>query len=81
MAEYIKPLFVEAQELVPADQLAYTKVYLKATAGMRLVTEEQGRVIYDTVYDYLSHASGGSSLGCRPLGGGCLLAGRAETQT
>merc|ERR1719399_827561 len=43
LAEYIKPLFVEAQQLVPQSQMAYTKVYIKATAGMRLVTEEQGR--------------------------------------
>jgi Golgi nucleoside diphosphatase len=31
-----------------------TPVYIKATAGMRLVTEEQARVIYDTIYAHLS---------------------------
>lgn len=54
LKEYIKPLFVEAQSLIPESEWAETPVYIKATAGMRLVTEEQGRVIYDTVHAYLS---------------------------
>ena len=41
LAAYIKPLFVAAKEEVPQSQWPYTKVYIKATAGMRLVTEEQ----------------------------------------
>lgn len=54
LKEFIKPLFIEAQSLVPQDEWADTPVYIKATAGMRLVTEEQGRVIYDTICAFLS---------------------------
>lgn len=51
---FIKPLFVEAQTMIPAEQWGTTPVYLKATAGMRLVTPEQERVVYDTVFAFLS---------------------------
>mmetsp|Transcript_49620 Transcript_49620/g.112657 ORF Transcript_49620/g.112657 Transcript_49620/m.112657 type:complete len:479 (-) Transcript_49620:270-1706(-) len=54
LREFIKPLFIEAQNLIPQSEWASTPVHIKATAGMRLVTEEQARVIYDTVYTYLS---------------------------
>lgn len=54
LKEFISPLFKEAQTLVPQSEWSKTPVYIKATAGMRLVTEEQARVIYDTIYAHLS---------------------------
>jgi len=54
LKEFISPLFIEAQNMVPQAQWASTPVHIKATAGMRLVTEEQARVIYDTVFAFLS---------------------------
>ena len=54
LKDFIKPLFIEAQNLVPQAQWASTPVHIKATAGMRLVTPEQERVIYDTIFAFLS---------------------------
>jgi len=40
--------------LIPQSEWLKTPVFIKATAGMRLVTDEQARVIYDTIYTHLT---------------------------
>lgn len=37
LKDFIKPLFVEAQTLIPQNEWSRTPVHIKATAGMRLV--------------------------------------------
>ena len=41
LEEQVGMLFMEAQMLIPQAEWAETPVYIKATAGMRLVTEEE----------------------------------------
>ena len=39
MASYLRPIFERVVELVPADSLASTQVFVQGTAGMRLIDE------------------------------------------
>lgn len=39
VSSYLAPLFAWAQTVVPADRIATTPVYLRATAGMRMVPQ------------------------------------------
>ncbi|CAN0400608.1 unnamed protein product, partial [Laminaria digitata] len=53
VASYIVPLFEKASELVPVENHLSTKVYIKSTAGMRLLPEETQDALYDEIYDAL----------------------------
>lgn len=51
---YLRPLLLHAAEVVPLEQQQETLVFVQATAGMRLVSEEQQSAIYDALYDGFS---------------------------
>jgi len=42
-----------AESIVPSDKYTDTEVYLFATAGMRLLTEEQQQDILNEIYLYM----------------------------
>lgn len=47
--EYLKPLLDFAMEIVPSSELPHTPIYLMATAGMRLLPEDQQRGVLNAV--------------------------------
>lgn len=52
-ARHLKPLIMGASELVPVERWGKTKVFVKSTAGMRLLPGETQAAIYDKIYDSL----------------------------
>ncbi|CAM9563237.1 unnamed protein product, partial [Scytosiphon promiscuus] len=53
-AEYISPLLARASELVPPESHSATKVFIKSTAGMRMLPPETQEVIYDEIHASLA---------------------------
>jgi Golgi nucleoside diphosphatase len=53
--KYIMPLFDYAASLIPVEERGRgkTKIYIQATAGMRLLSLEQQTNMYDSLYDGL----------------------------
>lgn len=45
LANYLRPLFRHALDVIPPNQVASTPIYIMATAGMRLIPAEQQRSI------------------------------------
>lgn len=50
VAEHLMPAFQYAAEVIPEQYHASTRVLYQATAGMRLLTEEQQAQVYDAMY-------------------------------
>jgi len=50
---HVKILMDYAESIVPSDKYTDTEVYLFATAGMRLLTEEQQQDILNEIYLYM----------------------------
>lgn len=50
--DHLKKLYKHALKIVPADKVAETPVYLLATAGMRLLTEDQQQAILTEACKY-----------------------------
>ncbi|CCG81584.1 putative Nucleoside diphosphatase [Taphrina deformans PYCC 5710] len=50
--KHLKELYAYALKIVPADQVKETPVYLLATAGMRLLTEDQQEDILEEACEY-----------------------------
>ncbi len=48
--DYMRPLFEHALTIVPTAYQAETLVFIQATAGMRLLSEESAEAIYDHLY-------------------------------
>jgi Golgi apyrase len=51
-AEHLAPLIDFAQEIVPVDEAANTPIFLLATAGMRLLPDQQRTAVLDNVCGY-----------------------------
>eukprot|EP00903_Cladosiphon_okamuranus_P009015 g8623.t1 len=51
--EHILPLLAKASNLVPSEKHSTTKVFIKSTAGMRLLPTETQEAIYDSIYEAL----------------------------
>jgi apyrase len=47
--ESIKPLIAYAKTAIPENQVSVTPIYLRATAGMRLLTDAQQGAIYESI--------------------------------
>ena len=56
--EYLRPLFAHAASLIPEDYHHKTKIYLKATAGVRLLPLEEQTVMFDTLHEALEVREG-----------------------
>lgn len=54
LQQYMRSLFDGAKEVVPEASHASTRVFIKATAGMRLTSEDSQRRLYDRIYEGLS---------------------------
>ncbi|KAE9419452.1 hypothetical protein Angca_002561, partial [Angiostrongylus cantonensis] len=52
-ADYVKPLLDYASQFIPVEKLPYTPVFLLATAGMRLIPEEQQIAILTNLHSKL----------------------------
>ncbi|VDM61344.1 unnamed protein product [Angiostrongylus costaricensis] len=52
-ADYVKPLLDYASQFIPVEKLPYTPVFLLATAGMRLIPEEQQIAILTNLHTKL----------------------------
>jgi hypothetical protein len=50
---YMIPLFEHAAQLIPPEHHSSARVYIKATAGMRLLPKEQRVAVYDALCDGL----------------------------
>lgn len=57
-AEYMRPLFEHAATVVPETYQRETLVFIQATAGMRLLSEESQEAIYDGLYMDLTQNKG-----------------------
>jgi len=55
VGEYMKPLFEAAKTQIPKSEYHKTLVYVRATAGMRLIPESAQNAIYDNIYETLGH--------------------------
>lgn len=53
VAEYLRPLIEHAASIIPRDQLSSTPIYLLATAGMRLLPEDQREAVLAATCSYL----------------------------
>ncbi|KAG5180166.1 nucleoside phosphatase family-domain-containing protein [Tribonema minus] len=53
-AAYLSPLFQHAMAEVPPEQHSRTPVFIKGTAGMRLVEEPSQLQVYDALYEALA---------------------------
>jgi len=58
-AEYMRPLFEHAATVIPETYHKETLVFIQATAGMRLLSEESQEAIYDGLYVDLTQNKGG----------------------
>lgn len=54
LGAYLRPLFEEAATSIPEDHHSSTLVYLKGTAGMRLLTPKQQDQVYSATYQALA---------------------------
>lgn len=52
-AEYLRPLLHHASMVVPLEYQSETLVFIQATAGMRLLSEESQEAIYDAIFSQL----------------------------
>ncbi|CAN0014951.1 unnamed protein product, partial [Discosporangium mesarthrocarpum] len=52
--EHLRPLMATAEELIPREYHSSTKVYIKSTAGMRLLAKKAQEAIYSSIYDSLA---------------------------
>ncbi|KAI9594175.1 nucleoside phosphatase GDA1/CD39 [Syncephalis fuscata] len=55
VAEYLRPLIQNATQFIPQSHHANTYIYLKATAGMRLVPRQQRQALIDAVAAFMSN--------------------------
>ena len=53
VGEYVAPLVEAAKKLVPESEHATTPFFVKATAGMRLIPEEQQIAVFDALFSAL----------------------------
>ncbi|ORX96619.1 hypothetical protein K493DRAFT_314418 [Basidiobolus meristosporus CBS 931.73] len=53
VGSHLKPLLDFAASVVPSEKIAYTPVYLKATAGMRLLSESKQMAVLDEACSYI----------------------------
>mmetsp|Transcript_87649 Transcript_87649/g.249342 ORF Transcript_87649/g.249342 Transcript_87649/m.249342 type:complete len:441 (+) Transcript_87649:167-1489(+) len=60
IAEYLRPLFAHAASLIPEPYHHKTKIYLKATAGVRLLPIEEQTVMFDTLHAALESDKNGT---------------------
>lgn len=51
--DYITPLFDDAASRIPSEMHQATPVYIKGTAGMRLLNDNNQSMLWDTLYDGL----------------------------
>lgn len=49
IVSYLAPLLYDAAEVIGSEYHAKTKVFIKATAGMRLIPEDEQKIIWDTL--------------------------------
>jgi len=57
LLEYFRPLLHHAKSIVPPEQVGSTPIYLKATAGMRLLNPVQQTLVFDSSYRALSSSN------------------------
>lgn len=55
IAAYLQPLFHHARSIIPSEALAQTPVYVLATAGMRLLPDEQRSAVLKETCNYIQH--------------------------
>lgn len=58
LAAYLKPLFDHASSIIPSHALADTPVYVLATAGMRLLPEDQRNTLLEATCSYIENETG-----------------------
>jgi Golgi nucleoside diphosphatase len=54
IVEYFAPALIQAAALIPENQCAQTELYIKATAGMRLIGEKEEQTLWSTLIQGLS---------------------------
>lgn len=52
-SDALRPLFDYAAAVIPAEEHTHTPVFIKSTAGMRLLSLEAQQTVYDAVYEGL----------------------------
>jgi Golgi apyrase len=52
--DYLAPIFLNASAQIPSEYHKSTQVYIKGTAGMRLLPEEKQEKLWSTVVEYLN---------------------------
>ena len=55
---YFLPIFKDAEKQIPAFSHKSTPVYIKGTAGMRLLGEENETILWNTIYNKLVNHTG-----------------------
>lgn len=53
-AEYLMPVLIDAASYIPEEYQSRAPLYIKGTAGMRLLTEEEQKGIWDALYSGLN---------------------------
>ncbi len=57
IGDYLMPLLVNSADQIPKDRLADTQLFIKGTAGMRLLSDSNQQQIWDAVYNDLTNVS------------------------
>jgi Golgi nucleoside diphosphatase len=55
LSDYLKPLFDHATSIIPSDALDDTPVYVLATAGMRLLPDDQRNAVLKNTCSFIEH--------------------------
>lgn len=57
IAAYLMPLLVNAASLIPTEALQETRLFIKGTAGMRLLSDDTQSKVWDAVFSDLTNSS------------------------
>ena len=55
--EYLMPTFLDAAQIIPKNRHMSTNVYIKGTAGMRLLSVDAQTKLWDVLYDGLDNSA------------------------
>lgn len=57
LGDYLMPLLKNTVKQIPEDRLAETELFIKGTAGMRLLSDFTQQQVWDAVYNDLTNTS------------------------